>query len=119
MENKNDQERAKYSILIAEKENNTDKLKQEQQKIENSLQNLQEDLQRGYRTLMMINGEEVHSGNVKSLRIQRKNEEQEQLFKHQLRDAEEMLSDSYTEQRKVLDRETEKLYKKRGEIPWD
>ncbi|MGX7149459.1 hypothetical protein [Enterococcus ureasiticus] len=119
MENKNDQERVKYSRLITEKENINDELKQEQRKIEDSLRNLQEDLQRGYRTLAMINEEAVHSENHEGIRVQRKNEEQERYFGRQLQEAEETLSDHYAEQRKTLDKETEDLYKKRGEIPWD
>lgn len=119
MENKNDQERAKYSRLITEKENDINELKQEQRKIEDSLRNLQEDLQRGYRTLAMINEEDVYSGNHEGIRMQRKNEEQERFFKRQLQEAEETLSEQYAEQQKTLDKETEDLYKKRGEIPWD
>lgn len=119
MENKKDVERAKYGRLITEKETSIDELKQDQKKIEMSLQDLQEELQRGYRTIAMLNEDVVREGNPEGIRIQRKNEEQEHFFARQLRDAEDHLTTSYSEQRKVLDKETEKLYKKRGEIPWD
>lgn len=116
--NKNDQERAAYNRLIIEKENSVDDLKNDQRKIENSLQQLQEDLHRGYRTLSILNDEDFRE-NPENLRLQRRDEEQEHLFKRQLRKAEEELSECYTKQRKVLDDESEELYRKRGEIPWD
>ncbi|GGD03816.1 hypothetical protein [Enterococcus wangshanyuanii] len=119
MENKNDAERAKYGRFITEKETSMDELKQDQKKIEMSLLDLQEELHRGYRTLAMLNEEVVHEGNIEGIRMQRRNEEQEVFFAHQLREAEENLSNFYSEQRKILDKETEELYKKRGEIPWD
>ncbi|WP_430598106.1 hypothetical protein [Enterococcus sp. AZ177] len=115
---KNEQERATYNRLIIEKENSVDNLKNDQRKIEDSLQQLQDDLQRGYRTLSMLNDEEFRE-NPENLRLQRKTEEQEHFFKRQLSEAVEELSESYTKQRKVLDDETEELYRKRGEIPWD
>jgi hypothetical protein len=117
--NKNEQERAAYNRLILEKEMIEDDLRNDQRKIENSLQNLQEDLQRGYRTLSMLYEEENLDGNPNSLSMQRKNEDQERLFFCQLREAEELLGESYIQQRKTIEEETEELYKKRSEIPWD
>ncbi|TFJ42668.1 hypothetical protein CKN73_04465 [Carnobacterium divergens] len=115
---KNEQERVMYNRLIIEKENSVDDLKNDQRKIEGSLQQLQEDLQRGYRMLGMLNDEKFRE-NPENLQLQRRDEEQEHLFKSQLREAEEELSESYTKQRKVLDDEAEELYRKRGGIPWD
>ena len=119
MENKKDVERAKYGRLIAEKETNIDELKQDQKKIEMNLQDLQDELKRGYRTLAMLNEDVVREGNSKGIRIQRRNEEQEFFFARQLRESEATLSSCYSEQRKILDKETEELYIKRGEISWD
>ena len=75
MENKNDAERAKYGRFIIEKETSMDELKQDQKKIEMSLLDLQEELQRGYRTLSMLNEDVVRDGNTEGIRIQRRNEE--------------------------------------------
>ncbi|MBO0438984.1 hypothetical protein [Candidatus Enterococcus ikei] len=119
MENKNDAERAKYGRFIIEKETSMDELKQDQKKIEMSLLDLQEELQRGYRTLSMLNEDVVLDGNTEGIRIQRRNEEQEHFFARQLREDADNLNNCYSEQRKILDKETEELYKKRGEIPWD
>ncbi|MBO0468131.1 hypothetical protein JZO73_11395 [Enterococcus plantarum] len=119
MENKNDAERAKYGRFIIEKETSMDELKQDQKKIEMNLQDLQEELRRGYHTLAMLNEDVVRDGNSEGIRIQRRNEEQERFFVRQLRETEDNLTNSYAEQRKILDKETEELYKKRGEIPWD
>lgn len=117
--NKNEQERLAYNRLIIEKETSVDDMKNDQRKLEDSLNSLQEDLQRGYRTLSMLNDEDIRDGNPENLRLHRHNEEQEHLFKRQLRDAEEELSERFAEQRRILDDETEELYRKRSEIPWD
>ncbi|EAC2412639.1 hypothetical protein AF435_14425 [Listeria monocytogenes] len=116
--NKHDQERVAYNRLITERENSVDDLKSDQRKIEDSLQQLQEDLHRGYRALSILNDEDFRE-NPENLRLQRRDEEQEHLFKRQLREAEEELSETYTKQRKILDDEVEELYRKRGEVPWD
>lgn len=118
-QNKNDQERERYTRLISDTETSMDELKREQRKIEESLQNLQTDLQRGYRQLAMLNEEDVRDGSVENLRMQRHDEVQEQEFKRELRQVEEHISDSYTEQRKVLDKHKEELYEKRSAVPWD
>ena len=115
----NEQERSTYNKLIMAKEDAVDDLKKDQRKIEGSLQYLAEDLQRGYQTLSLLNEEDLREGNLRIIHDQRRNEEQEQLFTRQLQAAEEQLSESYAEQRKTLDDETEELYKKRSEIPWD
>lgn len=118
-QNKNDQERTKYTLLIAEKERAVEDISRDQQKLEESLSFLQEDLQRGYRELSAVNEDYLMNENLELIRLQRKNEEQEHYFKRQLENAEELIAETYSEQRKTLDDETEELYKKRGEIPWD
>lgn len=116
---KNEQERAIYTRLILEKEISEENLRNDQQKIGESLEKLRENLQRGYRILGMLYEEEILAGDPKSLSKSRKNEEQEQLFFCQLREAEEVLLENYTEQRKIIEYETEELYKKRSDVPWD
>ena len=119
MENKNEQERSRYNQLIITNEKKVDDLSNDQRKMEDSLLFLNEDIQRGYRNLDMINEEDLREGDHETLRLQRMNDEQEQLFKRQLQETEEDVLDSYTRQRRVLDDETEDLYKKRSDIPWD
>lgn len=116
---KNDQERAKYTRLISEKEDAVEELKADKRKLEDSLQNLQADLQRGYRNLSMLNEEDSRDGNQENLRIQRQAEEQEQFVKRELMQVEEQMSESYKLQKKILDDEKEKLYEKRSAISWD
>lgn len=116
---KNDQERAKYTRLIGEKEETIDQLKLDKRKVEDSLQNLQTTLQRSYRKLAMLNEEDLRDGNQENRRMQRQEEEQEHFFKRELGQAEANLSESYKEQAKLLEDEKEKLYEKRGEISWD
>lgn len=115
----NDQERAKYTRLISEKETAIDELKLDKRKLEDSLLHLQTDLQRGYRQLSMLNEEDLRAGDKESLRMQRQNEEQEYFFKRELRQAEEHLSESYRSQEKIVEDEKEKLYEQRSAIPWD
>lgn len=116
---KNEETRAMYNRLIAEKETNLDDLKKNQRKIEDSLHMLQDELQRGYRTLAMLNEEDNRESGQAVNPFQRRSEQQEQFYKRKLTDAEDQLSDSYSEQRKLLDEETEELYQKRSELPWD
>lgn len=116
---KNDQERAQYTRLISDTEASIDDLRREQRKIEESIQSLQTELQRGYRQLAILNEEDIHEGSLENLRMQRHDEIQEQEFKRELRQVEEHISDSYIEQRKVLDKQKEELYEKRSAVPWD
>lgn len=116
---KQDQERDKYNRLILANENAVDDLKQEQRKMDISLQELQMDLQRGYRTLALLNEDDLQAVNTETIRMHQRNEAQEQFFKRQLQGAEEQLNACYTAHRKVLEDETEELYRKRGELAWD
>lgn len=109
---KNDQERAQYTRLISDTEASIDDLRREQRKIEESIQSLQTELQRGYRQLAILNEEDIHEDSLENLRMQRHDEIQEQEFKRELRQVEEHISDSYIEQRKVLDKQKEELYEK-------
>ena len=118
-ENKNEKERAKYNRLILEKETSLEDLNHDQHKIKESLHSLNEDLHRGYRTLAMILEEEHQDGSIAGYRMLQKNEEQEHFFKRQLQEAEDQLLEGYSNQRKMLEAETEQLYKKRSEVPWD
>ncbi|MBP1040115.1 hypothetical protein I6N95_03730 [Vagococcus sp. BWB3-3] len=119
MGNKNEQERSRNNRLISEKERNIDELSDDRRKLEDSLLFLNDHLQRGYRSLTSINEEDLRDGDHETLRLQRMNEEQEQLFHRHLQETEEEVLESYRSQRKVLDGEIEKLHKKRSEIPWD
>lgn len=109
---KNDQERAKYTRLISEKEDAVEELKADKRKLEDSLQNLQADLQRGYRNLSMLNEEDSRDGNQENLRIQRQAEEQEQFVKRELMQVEEQMSESYKLQKKFLTMKKKNCMKK-------
>lgn len=120
MENKKNEEmRAKYNLLIGEKETTLDDLKKEQRKIGDSLCNLRDELQRGYRALAMLNEEENRESGQSVNSFQRRTEQQEQYYKRKLTDAENQLTEIYSEQRKLLDEEKEELCRKRSELPWD
>lgn len=117
--NRNEQERATYNRLILEKENSVDDLSHDQRKIEDSLHNLNEELHRGYRSLAMILEKDHQDGSSERYRMIQKNEDQEHFFKRQLQEIENQLLEGYHDQRKKIEKETEQLYKKRSEIPWD
>lgn len=117
--NKHDQERTGYDRMILENENKNDSLKQDQRKLEETLSQLQEDLQRGYRTLAMLNEEERGVGGNQAELNQQREDEQEYFFKRQVQGLEESLTESYSSAKKVIEKETEELYRKRGDIPWD
>lgn len=117
--NSNDLERAKYDRLILEKETLAEDLKDEGRKMQGSLSDLREDLQRGYRELSMLHEEDIYEGNRESLRLQRENEAQEQLFRHRLEEMDEQISEEYQSEVRKIENEKEELYRKRGDIPWD
>lgn len=115
----NDQERLKYNRLITEKENTLGDLNRDKRKIEECISELKENLHRGFQELNMLNKENIRHGGNENKLMQRHNEEQEHFFQKQFRDAEHQIIDNYNAESKLIKDETEGLYKKRSEVPWD
>ncbi|MDA9470444.1 hypothetical protein [Enterococcus sp. 5H] len=115
----NDQERLKYNRLIMEKESTLDDLTRDKRKIEECIFELKDNLHRGFQELNMLNEECVRNGSNENRLMQRHNEEQEHFFQQQLREAEYQIIDDYNAESKSIKDETEVLYKKRSEVPWD
>lgn len=118
-DNKNEKERAKYTQLISEKELAVDDLKEEQRKLQENLRNLQAELHKGYQELASLDEEGAQKGDMDSIQRLRKNEAQARTFQNQLMDSENELSESYSKEYKKIEKETEELYQKRSDIPWD
>ncbi|GGC97728.1 hypothetical protein [Enterococcus wangshanyuanii] len=120
MENtKNEHERTKYNQLIVQKEEQLDELTNNKRKITEAIQNLEEDLHRGFQTVAMLNDEAARFGNTENHQLQRYNEEQERAFHQLLRESNEQIVLAYKKETKKMDEEREMLYKKRSDIPWD
>lgn len=119
LKNEQDVEREKYTQLIIENENTIDDLKDEHKKITVTIDMVQEDLQNGYRHLSMLNDEDLYHKDSESIQFQQCNGEQEYFFRRELIKSEELISEEYVQQEKLLEEESEKLYKKRSAISWD
>lgn len=115
----NDDERSKYDRLISVKDREMDDLTKDRRRIEMNFDELNDDLYRGYQRLSMINEEDLVTDNSEIIRLQQMNEQQEQFFRRQIKEVEEDVLDSYHQENKKLEKESEFLYEKRGELPLD
>ncbi|WP_228465555.1 hypothetical protein [Listeria marthii] len=118
-EKTNDQERAVYNQLIIQKENQMDRLLDDQKEIEKSLYQLDEDFQRGFQQLRCLNENNNGLDKVKYFRAQQWDDDLESRLRHQVQDAQEEFNYVFQKEIHEMDDEREKLYKKRSEIPWD
>ncbi|MEE9727262.1 hypothetical protein VL806_07875 [Listeria seeligeri] len=112
--NQKDQERAKYTNLILEKERQIDQLDTEKRKMEVNIDQLDDDLHRGYKKLILLNEENLHYDGM-----QEENDDQERQFRFQLQDSREQLTAVYQKALRQADEERESLYEKRRQVPWD
>lgn len=118
-EKTNDQERAVYNQLIIQKENQIDRLLEDQKEIEKSLYQLDEDFQRGFQQLRCLNENNNGLDKVKYFRAQQWDDDLESRLRRQVQDAQEEFNYVFQKEIHEMDDEREKLYKKRSEIPWD
>ncbi|ARJ91437.1 TPA: hypothetical protein IQB69_000666 [Listeria monocytogenes] len=118
-EKTNDQERAVYNQLIIQKENQMDRLLDDQKEIEKSLYQLDEDFQRGFQQLRCLNENNNGLDKVKYFRAQQWDDDLESRLRCQVQDAQEEFNYVFQKEIHEMDDEREKLYKKRSEIPWD
>ncbi|MDT0015689.1 hypothetical protein QJV03_00650 [Listeria swaminathanii] len=118
-EKTNDQERAVYNQLIIQKENQMDRLLDDQKEIEKSLYQLDEDFQRGFQQLRCLNENNNGLDKVKYFRAQQWDDDLESRLRRQVQDAQEEFNYVFQKEIHEMDDEREKLYKKRSEIPWD
>lgn len=117
--NEHDQERSQYNQLISQKETQIRELGDDKRKIEETIHRLEEDLQRGFHALRMLDDECAANGYPKNLRLQQENDEQHGMFRRQLEESNEEISAVYRNETKKMEQEREELYTKRGEVPWD
>ncbi|WP_233449050.1 hypothetical protein [Listeria cossartiae] len=118
-EKTNDQERAVYNQLIIQKENQIDRLLEDQKEIEKSLYQLDEDFQRGFQQLRCLNENNNDLDKVKYFRAQQWDDNLESRLRRQVQDAQEEFNYVFQKEIHEMDDEREELYKKRSEIPWD
>ncbi|WP_260479502.1 hypothetical protein [Listeria cossartiae] len=118
-EKTNDQERAVYNQLIIQKENQMDRLLEDQKEIEKSLYQLDEDFQRGFQQLRCLNENNNGLDKVKYFRAQQWDDDLESRLRRQVQDAQEEFNYVFQKEIHEMDDEREELYKKRSEIPWD
>lgn len=118
-EKTHEQERAAFTQQIIQKENQLDKLREEKQKVERLLYQLEEDFQRGYQKLRMLNDENVKERQSDFFQIQQRTDDQERRFRQRVMDAKEQFASVFKKEIIQADDEREILYKQRGEIPWD
>ncbi|UHP13448.1 hypothetical protein LAX74_002125 [Listeria marthii] len=118
-EKTNDQERAVYNQLIIQKENQMDRLLDDQKEIEKSLYQLDEDFQRGFQQLRCLNENNNGLDKVKYFRAQQWDDDLESRLRRQVQDAQEEFNYVFQKEIHEMDDEREELYKKRSEIPWD
>lgn len=113
---KNEQERAKYYRLILQKEEQLDELTNTERTITDAMENLEEDLGRGFQTVAMLNDDVTHDGTSKKYEQQRHDDEQEQVFRQLLHESKEQIAAAYRKGTNKVDEERETLYKKRSEL---
>lgn len=113
------QNRANYNLLISQKENQMDELKEEKRKIDDAIHRLDEDLRRGFQALSDLNDGPARFENSQNTWLQRSNEEQEQRFRQSLLASSEQITTAYRNKAKEMAEEREALYKKRSEVTWD
>lgn len=114
-----DQERSKYDQLISEKEDQISELGDKKRKMEDAIIHLEDDLQRGFSELRRVHDECARDGDAENFRMQQVDEEQAYVFGRDLKEANEQLSAAYNTEARRIEQQTEELYEKRGEIPWD
>ncbi|EOS9333309.1 hypothetical protein [Listeria innocua] len=118
-EKTNEQKRATYNELIIQKENQMDKLVENQKKIEKSLYQLDEDFQRGFQRLRYLNEDNTGMGKNEHYQAQQWDDHLESKLRHQVQYAQEEFNYVFQKEIHEIDDEREELFKKRSEIPWD
>lgn len=114
-----EQEQLKLTKAIQQQETKTDDLKNEGKKVQETFDNLQFDLRKGYQELTRLNQEEIHFGGKDTIMTQQKEDEQSLYFRRQLGQLQEEISQQYSQQAKLIENEKEVLQKKRSELAWD
>lgn len=118
-EKTNEQKRETYNELIIQKENQMDKLVENQKKIEKSLYQLDEDFQRGFYRLRYLNEDNTGTGKNENYQAQQWDDHLESKLRHQVQYAQEEFNYVFRKEIHEIDDEREELFKKRSEIPWD
>lgn len=112
-------EKIKLTQAIQTQENKIDDLKSERDKVQESFDNFQWELRKGYQSLTRLNQEEVHFGGEDMRITQQKEDEQELYFRRKLSSLQEEIHQQYGKQAKMIENDKEALQKKRSELVWD
>lgn len=111
-----EQEQLKINQEIQRQESKADHLRNESHKVQETFDNLQSNLRRGYLELTHLNQEISHFGGKESVIIQQKDEEQALFFRRQLGKLQEDFHQEYNKQTKLIANEKEALQRKRSEL---
>jgi len=114
-----EKEKIELTKAIQQQETKTDDLRNERHKVQETFDNLQVDLRKGYQELTRLNQEEIHFGGKDTLITQQQEDEQSLYFRRQLGRLQEEISQQYNKQAKLIENETEHLQQKRSELVWD